>query len=92
MFRDRLHQDEHHHAREMFETRMAALFEELPMLTGFFVDTELGVTELSIYTWPGWSAASALREDIAHFLLAMVQERPELAELLRGRTFTRSLQ
>ena len=92
MFGDRLHQDEHRHAREMFETRMAALFEELPMLAGFFVEADLGVAELSLFNWPGWNAPSALREDIARFLRDMVEERPEVAELLRGRTFARSLQ
>lgn len=92
MFRDQLDRAQHQRTKEMFEARIAALFDELPMLTGFFVEADLGVVELSIYTWPGWSASSVLREDIARFLLDMVEERPELTELLRGRTFARSLQ
>lgn len=92
MFRDQLGRGQHQRTRKIFEARIAKLFDELPMLTGFFVEADLDVVELSVYTWPGWSVSSVLREDIGHFLLNMVEERPEVAELLRGRTFARSIQ
>jgi hypothetical protein len=47
------------------------------------------VSELSIYTWPGWSASPSLSEDIAHFLQEMVEEQPGVSELLRGRAPSR---
>jgi hypothetical protein len=92
MLRDRLQQNQHQRAREIFAARIAALFEEVPMLSGFYVQADLSVTELTIYTWPGWSASPELREDIARFVRDMVNGRPDVAELLRGRTFARSLQ
>jgi hypothetical protein len=92
MLPDRLHESQHDGAQKMFNARMAALFAEIPMLCGFFVQDDLSVAELSVHTWPGWSVSSELREDIGRFLQAMVEARPELAELLRGRTFARSLQ
>jgi hypothetical protein len=92
MLRNRLQQNEHQRARELFDARMAALFEQIPTLSGFYVQADLSVTELSIQTWPGWSASPELREDIARFLQDMVDARPDVAELLRGRTFARSLQ
>jgi hypothetical protein len=92
MLRDRLQQNQHQRARQIFNARIAALFEELPMLSGFYVEADLNVSDLSIHTWPGWSATPALREDIARYLQDVVEERPEVAELLRGRTFARSLQ
>ena len=92
MLPDRLQQDERQRARELFEGRMAALFDQLPMLTGFHVRPDLSVAELSISTWPGWTPAPALGEDIAHFLQEMVDDQPVVAELLRGRTFARTLQ
>jgi hypothetical protein len=92
MLRDRLQQNENQRAREIFDSRIAALFEEVPMLSGFCVQDDLSVTELTVYTWPGWSASPELREDIARFLHEMVEARPDVAELLRGRTFARSLQ
>jgi hypothetical protein len=92
MLPDRLQQDERQRAKELFEGRMAALFDQLPMLSGFHVRNDLSVTELSISTWPGWRPAPALGEDIAHFLQEMVDDQPAVAELLRGRTFARTLQ
>jgi hypothetical protein len=92
MLRNRLQQDERKRAKELFEDRMAALFDELPMLSGFHVRSDLSVAELSISTWPGWTPAPALSEDIAHFLREMVDDQPVVAELLRGRTFARTLQ
>jgi hypothetical protein len=92
MLRDRLQQNEHQRAREIFDARMAALFEQIPALSGFHVQADLSVAELSIYAWPGWSASPELREEVARFLQDMADERPGVAELLRGRTFARSLQ
>jgi hypothetical protein len=92
MLRDRLQQNQDQRVREIFESRIAALFEQVPMLSGFYVQADLSVAELTIYTWPGWSASPDLREDVAHFVHEMVDARPDVAELLRGRTFARSLQ
>lgn len=91
MLRNRLQETQHDGAREMFNARMAELFAEIPMLCGFYVQDDLTVAELWVHTWPGWSPSSDLQEDIGHFLEAMVEARPEVAELLRGHTFARWL-
>jgi hypothetical protein len=92
MLPDKIKQDEHQRARELFEGRIAALFDQVPMLSGFHVRPDLSVAEVSVSTWPGWSPAPALGEDIAHFLQEIVDDQPAVAELLRGRTFARTLQ
>jgi hypothetical protein len=92
MLRDRLQQNQDQRVREIFESRIAALFEQIPMLSGFYVEADLSVAELTVNSWPGWSASPELREDIADFVRDMADERPDVAEMLRGRTFARSLQ
>jgi hypothetical protein len=92
MFRDRLQQSQHQRARQIFDERMASLFERLPMLSGFCVESDLSVAEVSICTWPGWSPSAELQEEIGRVLEDLVDERPDVAELLRGRTFARSFQ
>ena len=87
--------------------RMDALFSRCPMLTGFSVqeETALGrdrnhealerglcIADLSVQCWPGLGATHALYEEIAEMLLDLLNERPETYELLRGRTFARTLQ
>ena len=92
MLRDRLQPKERQHAREAFEASIATLFDEVPALSGFYVRADLNVTELSVCTWEGWRASPELAEDIGRFLRDLVDGEPELAELLRGRTFARSFQ
>jgi hypothetical protein len=48
-----LQHNEHRHAREIFDARMAALFEQIPALSGFYVQADLSVAELSVHAWPG---------------------------------------
>jgi hypothetical protein len=76
---------------EAFEARIATLFEEVPFLSGFYVKPDLSVAELSVFTWQGWSVSPELGEDIGRFLRDLVVDQPELAELIRGRTFARTL-
>ena len=91
MFRNRLQENQHQRAQQIFEERMAALFQRLPMLAGFCVEGDLSVTEISVDTWPGWSPSEQLHEEIGRILDDLVDERPDTAELLRGRTFARAL-
>lgn len=92
MIRNRLQENEQQRGQQIFEERMAALFQRLPMLAGFFVEGDLSVTEISVDTWPGWSPSEQLHEEIGRILDDLVDERPDTAELLRGRTFARALQ
>lgn len=78
--------------RQIFDERMATLFERLPMLSGFWVHEDLSTTEVSLDTWPGWDPSAEVAEEIGRELEDLLDERPDAAELLRGRTFARSLQ
>ena len=73
------------------EGRMAALFGRLPMLCGFAVEPDLQAVEVWIHTWPGYVAGADLYSEIDSTLAELVDERPEAAALLRGRTFARAI-
>lgn len=90
MVRDRLQQEQHQRARQI-EARMATLFQRLPMLSGFSVHSDFDRAEVWLDTWPGWDPSDEVAEEVLRVLQEIVDERPENAELLRGRTFARSL-
>jgi hypothetical protein len=86
--------------------RMDALFSRCPMLTGFSVQEEatlgkdrnaevlegrLCIADVSVEFWPGLAATEVLCKEIAETLAELIYERPETYELLRGRTFARTL-
>jgi hypothetical protein len=92
VIRDRLQQAQGQRAREIFDERMASLFDRVPMLSGFCVQSDLSIAEVAVDTWPGWNASAELIEEIGRSLQDLVDERPDVAELLRGCTFARSFQ
>ena len=86
--------------------RMDALFSRCPMLTGFSVqeaaplgedrnaealERGLCIADLSVECWPGLAATDGLYKEIAETVAELLYERPETYELLRGRTFARTL-
>lgn len=76
------------------EARVRALFRRCPALCGFSVgDAGRGpaLTELCVYPSSGFSAPADLCHEIVATLAELVDERPEAAALLRGRTFARVL-
>jgi hypothetical protein len=85
--------------------RIAELFVDLPMLTGFSVQEratlsrdrnnaplagELCVADLSVEAWPGFQAGPAVWNTVAQVLLELLDEHPESYEVLRGQTFARA--
>ena len=70
---------------------LQALFHRFPMLCGFSLRHDLELTDVAICTWPGCGASEGLREDLMLALADLVEERPDAMEILRGRTFARSL-
>ena len=62
------------------------------MLSGFWVHDDLSTTEVWLDTWPGWDPSAEVAGEIGRELEDLLDERPDAAELLRGRTFARSLQ
>lgn len=86
-------------------TRIAALFLELPMLTGFSIQdcanlprdrnnaplgAELCIADVSVEAWPGYQAGPAVYKEITQALVGLLREHPESSEALRGRTFART--
>jgi hypothetical protein len=86
-------------------TRMAALFQRLPMLVGFTVqeratltaeresaplDEELSVADVSVRAWPGLQGTPELHAEIAAAVLDMLEEHPGARELFRGYTVARA--
>ncbi len=82
-------QDSFRHAA-LFQSRVAELFERLPMLAGFHVTPELAV---EVTVQPGWVATRDMADEIRAALEDLIADAgaEETAELLRGRTFARAL-
>jgi hypothetical protein len=74
---------------EIIESHLADLFRRLPMLCGFTLRQDLEVTEVTVHTWPGYTAGEDLYEDLMQGLVDLAEERPDAALLMRGRTFAR---
>jgi len=92
MFRDRLPEDQLERAQRILEDCMVQIFRRLPMLNGFCVRHDLSIAELSLHTWPGLDRSQAVAEELGQVLEALIEERPDVLERLRGRTFARSFQ
>jgi hypothetical protein len=86
--------------------RVAAIFEQYPALCGFSVQTcsalaadravvplqgGLCLADVTVSTPLGSSLAQELCHRIAHTLLELMDEQPEVFECLPGRTFARAL-
>jgi hypothetical protein len=67
------------------------LFKRLPMLSGFWLRFDFKVTELSVFTWPGYTAGSDLYDQVTESLVQLAEECPEARQLMRGRTFARTV-
>jgi hypothetical protein len=67
------------------------LFKRLPMLSGFLLRPDLEVAELSVFTWPGYTAGADLYEAVMQSLVEFAEEWPEAVRLMRGRTFARTV-
>jgi len=68
---------------------MQTLFQRYPALCGFSVREDLGFQHLACNPPLYGDDAKLLQEEIACALSELFEERPEAAELLRGRTLAR---
>ncbi|TAK81791.1 MAG: hypothetical protein EPO20_23910 [Betaproteobacteria bacterium] len=73
------------------EASVAAVFRRYPPLCGFSLSRELDVEELACHPALDRRRARVIAEDIVRALSELVDEEPEAAELIRGRTFARAL-
>lgn len=90
-----LHERVHDVSLERLQADLAArvqgLFGRCPALCGFSLDGELFVADLACHPPLDGQRAAMVADEIAHALSELVDEEPEAAELIRGRTFARSL-
>lgn len=76
----------------MFDSRIAELFNRIPMLCGFSVGSDLKVMQIAVHTWPGWVPGQELDDEIRAALEDLIVGDPQAtAEQLRGRTFARAI-
>jgi hypothetical protein len=88
----RLQENRLQHAEALVERHVLALFRRMPMLCGFALRHDLEVTDIAVYTWPGYTAGEDLYRDLMSSLAELADERPEALALMRGRTFARAFQ
>ncbi len=79
------------HTEAIIAQHVHQLFQRLPMLSGFWLRPDLEVAELSVFTWPGYTAGRDLYEHVMQSLVDLAEERPDAVPLLRGRTFARAV-
>jgi hypothetical protein len=89
---NRLTETRRQRTEALLEARIGALFRSIPVLCGFSVEADLLLSNIAIDAWPGYSAGPELCDEIASTLAGVIDERPDALELLRGRTFARTLQ
>jgi hypothetical protein len=77
------------HAEAIVVRHVHHLFERLPMLSGFWLQDDLKLAELSIFTWPGCTAELDVQEEVMQSLIELAAEYPEAVQFMRGRTFAR---
>ena len=83
----RLSEARRQHTEAIVTRHLDALFQRLPMLSGFWLRPDLEVEELSVFSWPGYTAGRDLRDEIMPSLHELAEERPEaLVGLLREHT------
>jgi len=79
------------HAEAIVARHVRQLFQRLPMLSGFWLHPDLKVAELTVFTWPGYTAGRDLYEQVMQSLLDLAEEDSEAVQLMRGRTFARAV-
>ena len=79
------------HTEAIVAQHVHQLFQRLPMLSGFWLRPDLKVAELSVFTWPGYTAGRDLYEEVMQSLVDLAEELPEAGQLMRGRTFARAV-
>ena len=80
------------HTEQIVQASVLGLFNRVPLLAGFHVGDDLSLVEIEFDRLPGFTPSEELYEEIASALLEAIDERGEALELLRNRTFARTLQ
>ena len=76
----------------ILQSSVNALFRRMPLLVGFHVGDDLSLAEIEFDRCPGFTPGEEQYEEIASALLEAFDEREDALDLLRNRTFARTLQ
>ena len=87
----RLNEARRQHTEAIVERHLSELFQRLPMLAGFWLRPDLELEELSVFTWPGYTAGRELYHEVMQSVVELAEERPDALQLMRGRTFARAV-
>lgn len=79
------------HTEAIVTRHVHEMFARLPTLAGFHLRRDLMVADLAAFSWPGQTASRDLHELVMHSLIELAELHPEAVQLMRGRTFARSL-
>jgi hypothetical protein len=79
------------HTEAIVARHLHELFQRLPMLSGFWLGPELELADVAVFDWPGYDPGRHLYEEVMQSLVDLAEERPEAVQLLRGRTFARTV-
>jgi hypothetical protein len=75
---------------EEVNNAIGTLFQRYPALCGFSVLQDLSFSHVACHPALFGDEARSLQDEISAALSELLEERPEAAELLRGRTLARS--
>jgi hypothetical protein len=78
----------------LVDAQVREVFSRLPLLHGFSLDNHLCLCDLEVHAWPGCEWGDPVYGEIGAAIteLIVVLEASGANDLLRGRTFARSLQ
>ena len=87
----RLSEARRQHTEAIVARHLSQLFQRLPMLAGFWLRPDLELEELSVFTWPDYTAGRELYDEVMQSLVELAEERPDAMQLMRGQTFARAV-
>lgn len=79
------------HTEAIVERHLHELFQRLPMLCGFWLQPNLDLAEVAVFTWPGDIPGRELYDEVMQSLVDLADERPDAVQVLAGRTFARAV-
>ena len=79
------------HTEALVARYLRLLFNRLPTLAGFRLRTDLIVADVSFKSSPDCTASRSLYPRVMQSVVELAETHPEALQLMRGRTFARSL-
>jgi hypothetical protein len=70
---------------------LCALFKRLPALSGFRLQDDLTVADVTVFSWPSITPLQRIEEIVMRSLVELAENNPEAVVQMRGRAFVRCL-